>query len=603
MSFTPDYNWGDVSDQQARIAYYMMLFSQVRNRRVNFETQWEEGCALAWPEYMNTFAYGHVISPGMKRTQYQLDSQLAIASHRFTAIVDYVLTPDNSVWSKICPTNRDLLKDKPTREWFEKTTKTLWSERYKPEANFKGQNLINHQCLGVFGNQCMLVQERMDPILGIGLNYRSEFSGIYVLQSEQGLVNGFVRHFRRDAQQAYQKWGEKIPAILKAALQTQSKTLYNFLEFVHPRTDWMPWEVLTPRGMPYVSCYISVEGYCILEDGGYRTLPGAYGRYMQAPEEDYGRGPLQMVLPAGKSKNSMKRDFLEGSHLQSSPAFLIGDDGMVDFRFHPNALNYGGVSADGKPLIHMVPTGDVKFVEEAMKVEAGYIDDAFLVTLYADLLDDAKKGVQLSARQVVERAQEKGMFMSPLGRQITEYLGPMIARELDILSYQGKLDPMTPAMREARGEFEIEFSSWLGRSAKVQEAAATMQFAEALGQLAQQTGDPSIMDAIEANEAADVIAAGGGVPERVLATMESRAKKAKARAAQAEREARAKEMPAQAAMAKAQAIVAKAQTGGNIGGTLSGTPPGGMPQIPGNPVGTPGQPGIGGQPGQPGQPG
>jgi hypothetical protein len=40
-------------------------------------------------------------------------------------------------------------------------------------------------------------------------------------------------------------------------------------------------------------------------------------------------------------------------------------------------------------------------------------------------------------------------------------------------------------------------------------------------------------------------------------------------------------MPGRAAIMKAQAINTKAQTGGNIGGTLSGTPQGGMPMMPG----------------------
>ena len=37
-----------------------------------------------------------------------------------------------------------------------------------------------------------------------------------------------------------------------------------------------------------------------------------------------------------------------------------------------------------------------------------------------------------------------------------------------------------------------------------------------------------------------------------------------------------------AAIVKAQAVAAKAQAGQNIGGTLSGTPQGGMPPVPGN---------------------
>lgn len=578
-----NYYWGATEDEQARVAFYMQLFSQRRIRRTNFELQWQEAAALVWPEYRDTFAFGHVLTPGVKKTQLQVDSAGAIASHRFAAICDYVLTPAGMPWIKGEPSDKNLLKDKATRQWFDDANRISWEERYSYPANFLGQNKVNWQCLGVFGNHGMYVTERQSALHGIGLSYRSEFSGIYLLQNEQGIVDGFIRHFRRDARQAYQKWGDKIPPILKAALAQESSQLYNFFEIVHPRNDWMPWEILSPKGKPYVSCYLSVEGYCILEEGGYRCLPLNYGRYMVAPEEEYGRGPAQMVLPALKTSNSIAGDFLKTSHAKASPAYLIGDDGMVDFKYHSNAINYGGVNPDGKIMVGMVPVGDPVAAEEALKVQRQYIDDAFLVALFADLLDDAKRNVQLSARQVVERAVEKSMFMSPLGSETTEYLGPMFAREWDILSAQGKFPKMTPAMKEAGGEYEITFTSFMGRNAKVQEAAATMQFVEAAGMLAQTTGDPTVMDAIEANEALNIIAQGGGVPEKVLATMESRANKAKQRAQAQEREQQAKEMPARAAIIKAQAIAQKAQAGQNIGGTLSGVPQSQMPEVPGGP--------------------
>ena len=609
-NLAPSYYWGDFDDEAARVAYYMNLWGQVRVRRVNFDAQWEEATLLTGGEYANTFSYGHVITPGMKRTQFQLDSHGAIAAHRFMSFVDYVMTPDNMVWSVIKPKNNrgkphtDLLKDKDTLLWFEKVTKILWEERYDYYAGFKGNNQQNLHALGILGNHGMFIRERQQAYLfGEGISYVATPPGqIYLLTNSQGLIDGYIRHFRMDARQADQEWPDKLPQVLRAALTLNSKTLYNFFEIVHPRKDWNPWERLSKKAKKWVSCYISVEGYCILEDGGYRTFPLPYGRYMVAPEEEYGRGPAQMVLPALKTKNSMKRSFLHTVHMRGEPAYLVGDDGLIDPKFHSGAINFGGVGPGGEELIKIVPTGDIPSIEEGMKVEGQYIDDAFLVTLYADLLDDAKKQVNLSARQVIERAMEKGMFMAPLGRQITEYLGPMIHRELDILSYLGKLPPMTAAMKEAKGEYTIDYQSWLGRSAKVQEAASTMQFVEALGELAQKTGDPSVFDAIEADEAAKVIAEGGGVPERVLASAASRQKKAKAREDQMARDQQTKEMPARAAIIKAQAIAAKAQAGQNIGGTLSGTPEGGMPQIPGNPQGTPGQPGIGNQPGQPGVP-
>ena len=58
----------DRDEDADELAFLMQLFSQRRSRRVNFEQQWEESAALAWPEYMSSFFYGRDVAPGMKRT-------------------------------------------------------------------------------------------------------------------------------------------------------------------------------------------------------------------------------------------------------------------------------------------------------------------------------------------------------------------------------------------------------------------------------------------------------------------------------------------------------------------------------------------------------
>lgn len=593
-------------DEQSRVAYYMMAFGQMRTRRVNFEHQWEESAALAWPEYMNTFTFGHVNSPGVKRTQFQIDSAAAIASWRFMSIVDSIVTPHTMMWSRVKASNKDLMKDRDVRLYFNQVTDTLWAERYKPEANFLGQNQTNLQAYGVFGNMGMFTDElRNHPRKLRGLSYKSQGPGVvYVMENDQGIIDGYARHFKLDARQAYKRFEDKIPPAIGAALQLQSKVLFNFIEFVHPRTDWMPWETLSAKGKPWVSCYVSVEGHCILEEGGYRAFPLPYGRYSQAPEEDYGRGPAQMVLPALKTSNAISKDYLEQGHLAIKPAYLIGDDGLMDFKSHAGAYNYGGVTSDGKPLIHTLPTGQIQAGEELMQRQDRYIGAAFLTDLFDRLWNDAKRGGgEKSAREVIEDANDRGLFLAPtLGRLSTEYLGPLITRELDILSWLGKLPKMPPALREAGGEFQIVYTSPIAQAVRLQEVAGVMQTVEFAREVVNVTGDPALMDAFDFDTMLQEIGDIRNVPERWFADAKSRQDKAQARAKAQEREQQAKELPGKAAIMKANAITAKAQTGGNIGGTLSGTPQGGMPQMPGTP-GTPGQPGEGGQPGQPGQPG
>jgi hypothetical protein len=136
-----------------------------------------------------------------------------------------------------------------------------------------------------------------------------------------------------------------------------------------------------------------------------------------------------------------------------------------------------------------------------------------------------------------------------------------------------------------------------------QEVAGFMQLIEMATNIAN-AGHPEVWDGIAPafKRSFPAIAERRMVPVRWLATDEEIQASAKARADAQERDNQVKELPGKAAIMKAEAISHTAQTGGNIGGTLSGTPQGGMPQVPGNPPGLPGQPGPPGQPGLPGRP-
>src|SRR5262249_28550024 len=143
-------------------------------------------------------------------------------------------------------------------------------------------------------------------------------------------------------------------------------------------------------------------------------FPFACSRYDQTPLEVYGRGPAQMVLPALKTLNAQKRTFLKQGHRAADPVLLTADDGIVDVDLRPDAMNKGGVSADGRPLITTLPVGNIDVNEKMMDMERSIINDTFLVTLFQIMVETP----QMTATEVVERVNEKGILLAPtIGRQ------------------------------------------------------------------------------------------------------------------------------------------------------------------------------------------
>lgn len=545
-----------------------------------FAGQWEEVSQLIWPEHRNTFYYGTWNWPGQKKTQQQVDASGMLALHRFSAIADSLLTPANSEWHSLEANNEYVMKDRQTRVYFDTLTRLLHKFRRNPLANFRGQNNQNWRSLGAFGNATMLI----DAFDGRqyhgyrGTRYKAVPLGeTFFGENHQGIVDDVDRWFRLTARQAAQKWGEEnLPEQLKGALEKQSEWPFNFIHCVYPRDDYDPGR-MDYRGLPFASYYLSIEGMCLMQPpGGYRTFPYAVSRYDQAPREQYGRGPAQMVLPALKTLNKQKMLFLKQGHRAADPVLLTADDGLVSgFDLTPGAMNKGGVSMEGKELVKTLPTGNIQIAIEMMDAERGIIDDMFLVTLYKVLSEHPN----MTATQVIELVNEKGILVAPtLGRQETEYLGPLIEREIDVLNALGLLPPMPPRLREARGEYEIVYTSPLALSQRAQEAAGFIRTVETAKEIVNITQDQSYLDPFDFDTAIPEIAHIQNVPEHWMA--DSDAIKAKrqnrAKAQQAQQQIQA--MPAQAAMLKAQSVVAKNQPG--LGNQGLGGPQQALPQGP-----------------------
>ena len=552
-------------------------FTQLRQRRVNHDRMNEEIASLIWPEVRGLFYYPAMRWPGMKLAQFQVDSTGMIALWRFMAICHSFLSPQGA-FHTLRVSDPSLARNRRVKEYLDTIERIVMPYRLQPVANFVGQLLNNYRNLGAFGSQTMfvdgLVGPRGEPLPG--WRYRScPKREIYLAENHQGMIDEVYRWFRLTARQAAQKWGEEnIPDQLRSALDGKSENLFDFIHRVCPRQDYEPHR-RDARGMPFASYYVSIDGKKLMSQGGYHTMPYAVGRWTVAPDEVEGRGPASFVLPTLKTANNQKAALLEAAHMALRPPLLTGDDGLVDtFDRTPNAVNKGGVSPDGKPMVVPLATGQVPVGVETMQMDQGIINDGFLVSLFQLLYDTAK----MSPTEVVERVRQIAIFLVPaLEPQNDQYLGPLVEREISLAATQGLLPPLPPELREARDHYHITFTSPLALMAQSPQMAGILRTLESAQQMINVTQDPSILYPLNLSNAVRLMAQINAVPSAVLATPQEEAQKARAAAQNAERVQQMREMPARAAMAKAQAVVQKAQAGVGTPGLLSGTPAGGMP--------------------------
>ena len=240
---------------------------------------------------------------------------------------------------------------------------------------------------------------------------------------------------------------------------------------------------------------------------------------------------------------------LTQGHRTVNPVLLSHDDGILDsFSLKPGAMNPGGVSAEGRALVHTLPVGNLAAGQELMDMERQVINDSFLVSLFQILVDTPA----MTATEVLERAREKGALLSPtMGRQQSEMLGPMIERELDLLTQQGLLPELPPALVEAQGEYEIEYDSPLSRSQRSEEAAGWLRTLEAAIAYANTTQDISVLDQFDTDVIYPALAEINAVPASWMRGEDAVAQLRQQRAQQQEMQQMVEAAPAAAGVMKA----------------------------------------------------
>ena len=226
--------------------------------------------------------------------------------------------------------------------------------------------------------------------------------------------------------------------------------------------------------------------------------------------------------------NEMEKTTLRAGHMAVDPPLLIFEDGALqNFQMRPRALNFGGVDDQGRKLVHALETGaNLPWAMEMSDSKRQLINEAFLVTLFQILVETP----QITATEALLRAQEKGQLLAPtMGRQQSEFLGPIIERELDILSMAGALPepPQEVAEMLADGLIEVEYTSPLARLLRSEDGVAIMRTMEQLAPIGQI--DPTVYDVFDTEQLPRELAEINGVPAKALLSPEAVAKKRESR--------------------------------------------------------------------------
>ena len=481
---------------------------QLESRRALWDGHWQEIADRVRPNL--GYFQQRERTEGAKRNEKIFDSTAPLALPKFGAAATSLVIPANQKWHGLCWTDEELNDDPECKKWAEQVVNILFKVRYSPKSNFQSQSGEVMLDIGAFGTGILFV----DDIPGVRINYKSfPLFECYISEDANGSIDTNHRKFEYTAHQAVAKFGMKrLPEHIKRAYETDKQQKFEFLHCVMPnpekiarRKDW--------RGMDYWSCYIAKEGRTIVDEGGFRVFPFAIPRYETNSREIYGRSPAMTVLQAIKTLNEQKKTVLRAGQRVVDPPIMLTDDGsLAAFNVRPNALNYGYVDANGRPMaIPFQSNARVDIGLDMMNAEREAINDGFLVTLFRILVEEP----QITATEAMLRAQEKGQLLAPtMGRLQSDFCGPIIQREIDILMAAGVLPPMPQKALERGANLRVEYTSPLNLAQRAADGVAILNTVQAVTPIAQIK--PDVLNVFKWADTVRELAAINGVPAKLM---------------------------------------------------------------------------------------
>ncbi|UPY36604.1 portal protein [Sediminicoccus sp. KRV36] len=461
-------------------------------RRRPHEAQWRD-------------AYAHVL-PAPHEAASLYDATAADAAEQLAASLLAELTPPWSRWFGLAPARAlaDTEEGQAAAAALETTAETL--QAHLDRSNFAVEMHQAFLDLVITGTGIMLVEEAPP-----GETTALRFSAIPVRSAilEEG-VNGRLDTVFREARMTTAEMLRRFPfAEIPAAMQREAAAEADAPDPIRHRLIEAVWP--DGAGHRYAAVF-DAEGLkapILVAQGRFADAPFIAFRWLKAPGETYGRGPVIKALPDIRTANRVVELVLKNASIAVTGIWQAEDDGVLNpatVQLIPGAIIPKAPGSAG--LTPLAAPGNFDVSQLVLNDLRARIRTALL----ADRLSIARDQ-RMTATEVLERSAETARLLgATYGRLQTELLTPLIARSLAILARRGEVPPVLLD----QGRVALRYESPLARVQGRADAANTLLFLDAVAKM----GEAAAAQ-VDAPAAARWLARTLGAPAEILTPVPS----------------------------------------------------------------------------------
>lgn len=368
--------------------------------------------------------------------------------------------------------------------------------------------------LADYGTAVMWAEADDDQVIRF---YPLTIGSYWIATDHRRDVDTLYREIRMTIRQVVSKWGlDAVSDDTKAKYQNGNfEESIDIAHMVCANTE-AEWGKVDSKNKPWSSCYweCGKGATKFLSESGYDRKPFMAPRWDVLGEDIYGSSCGMDAIGDAKTLQVREKQFAMAvdkhvdPQLQGPPelrnAGVSGLPGTVTF---VNALATGGAGL--KPIYEVKPDYQGALVDKQdiiSRIRSAYYADIFLMISQAQ---DPNR----TAYEVSQIKEEKLMTLGPVvGRVNTELLDGIVELTFTFMLDKGMLPPPPDQLQGVA--LKIDYISILAQAQKVLMTGSIERFVQFIGALAQ--FNPSALDKLDIDQAADEYGADLGVPQGII---------------------------------------------------------------------------------------
>lgn len=543
-----------MNDFKTKRERYEILRGQLDGERSSFISHWRDIGDYTLPRRPR-FTINEA-NKGERKNQKIIDSTATLALRTLRSGMMGGITSPARPWFRLTSENPNIADMGDVKNWLSITGDRMANVFLR--SNIYNALPIVYGDLGAFGTAAMQIEE---DFTGDVIRAFPFPVGSYMLANDDlGQVRVFFREFRLTVRQLLNKFGQKLPNgewdfsnfsdhVHSAYKNNHLEAWVDVCHVIEPNEEFQEGS-LGSKYNRFASCYYErgtsqagsyirtgVDDNRYLRESGYDYFPVLCPRWEVSDGDVYGTDCPGMValgdikqLQLGEKRSAMAIEKMVNPPMVGPMALKNLKASILpgDITFSDESAGKGGFrpAHEVNPRIAEL---EEKQAQVRERVRRAFFEDLFLMLANSDRR-------QITAREIEERHQEKLLALGPVLEQLNQdLLDPLIDITFAIMLKQG-LVPEPP--EELQGnDLKVEYVSFLAQAQKSLDVGGLERFASTVGQLAQSTQDPSVLDKIDADQWVDEYGDRLGVPPSVIrsddAVAEIRQGRAQAQQAQA----------------------------------------------------------------------